>query len=149
MRLNRPATTYPAPNLSNTARGALTLACMCDDLKRQFYTACPVWYWPVLWWQFVIMERYLARLYAATGKVEMAYGLALGPHGRLRLIHLSDTARHYAMHGHLPTAPWSAAQVWMPASPLPDYPCHDFTEPSDPAPMRAAAHSSGLYLDPG
>ena len=65
---------------------------MCDDLKRDFYSACPVWYWPVLWWQFVVMERYLADLHTARGGGEMAYGLALGPRGQLRLIFVSDAA---------------------------------------------------------
>ena len=122
---------------------------MCDDLKRQFYSACPARYWPVLWLQFVIMERYLADLYAATGRAEMAYGLALGPRGQLRLVFLSDTARHYAEHGRLPTEAHPAPDVWVPICALPDHLYNDFRAIRDFAPLHAAAPPPQLYLDPG
>lgn len=86
---------HPTKLILHPAR-AFILISMSETLKRQFYAACPVWYWPVLWWQFVIMARYLSRLYAETGRAEMTYGLALGPRGQLHLIYLSNAAREYA-----------------------------------------------------
>ena len=125
---------------------------MCDDLKRQFYAACPVWYWPVLWWRFVIMERYLANLYAVTGKGDMEYGLALGPRGTLRLVFLSDAARHYARHGRMPSMACHGVRPLRLNTPPADYLCRQ-TGAGEGArhcqPVRAEASSSQLYLDPG
>lgn len=122
---------------------------MCETLKREFYAACPIWYWPVLWWQFAVMAHYLADLYAATGRAEMSYGLALGPFGTLRLVHLSDTARHFAMHGCLPAKPWFRVRPLMLESPSPEHPSGEVSVGMCRAPVRAAIPSPQLYLDPG
>ena len=122
---------------------------MCDDLKRDFYAACPVWYWPVLWWQFVIMERYLARLYAGRGGTEMTYGLALSPHGRLRLIFVSDAARGTAAGRYTPTMPLFPKLRQMPINPLAEYPSCEFAIEATHAPPRAVLNTPHLYLDPG
>ena len=129
-------------------RRALTLARMCDDLKKSFYAACPVWYWPVLWWQFVIMERHLAHLFAARGRSEMVYGLSLGSRGRLRLIYLSDTKRHFSEgEGSLPE-PLFALREWAPIHPEQDYPYTALVSIDDAASSLVQIPPQ-LYLDPG
>ena len=126
---------------------------MCDDLKREFYAACPVWYWPVLWWQFMLMERYLARLYAASGKAKMTYGLALGPRGQLRLVFLSDATRRIA-RGE--AAPVSAHHLGKPVRLETPEADHVRRNTGAGAPARdsypqtcAILPSPSLYLDPG
>ena len=155
------ASTYPHLNtrhgrqfakLIQHLRIAFRLIPMCDDLKRDFYSACPVWYWPVLWWQFVLMERYLADLYAATGKAHMEYGLALGSRGALRLVFLSDAARRYARHGRMPAVACHGAHPLNLDTPPADYLCRQTGEGEGSwhsLPIRAIARSPQLYLDPG
>ena len=120
---------------------------MCDELKRQFYAACPLWYWPVLWWQFVIMERRLAALYDARGRTEMTYGLALGPRGELRLVFLSDAARRFEAH-----LPAFHAEAFTPNAPPAELLHHgDSVRPSAPQrpPAHRARNSAPLHIDPG
>lgn len=120
---------------------------MCDELKRQFYAACPVWYWPVLWWQFVMMERRLGALYDARGRTEMTYGLALGPRGTLRLVFLSDAARQFGAH-----APAFHAEAFTPHAP-PTVLLHHGGTARTPAPQRLptreASNSPPFHIDPG
>ena len=122
---------------------------MCDDLKRDFYAACPVWYWPVLWWQFMLMERHLAELYAARGRGEMTYGLSLGPRGQLRLIFLSDAVRGHALQGQGSAfacfSDYALALICPQAEDRSQATFRGF----DALPTCAARTSSHLYLDPG
>ena len=125
---------------------------MSETLKRDFYAACPIWFWPVLWWQFVIMERYLAWLYAETGRAEMTYGLALGPRGRLRLIYLSDAALEYAEGRAIqPSAYHTLCPVRF-ECPKAEYVQRN-TRAGEGArrnsPKRAIAPLTKLYIDPG
>ena len=122
---------------------------MCNDLKRDFYSACPVWYWPVLWWQFMLMERYLSDLYAATGRGDMEYGLALGPRGTLRLVFLSDAARQLAEGKGHSVYDMFKNRDWLPTSPTTDHPCRDYSEAQSHPPLRPALIHLQLYLDPG
>ena len=122
---------------------------MCDDLKREFYAACPVWYWPVLWWQFVMMERYLARLYATRGRGEMTYGLALSSHGRLRLIFVSDAARGAVAGRYIPAMPAFPKLMQMPINPSTEYPSGEFAIEATHAPLYATLTSPQTYFDPG
>ena len=126
---------------------------MCDDLKRQFYAACPVWYWLVLWWNLLVMERHLARLYAASGRVEMTYGLALGPHGQLRLVFLSDAARCIAESKAMSAPAYHLAHPIKLQSPEAGYAglsnCTGEGARMQLTPVRTALLTTPLYLDPG
>ena len=125
---------------------------MSETLKRQFYAACPVWYWPALWWQFVVMERYLAYLYAASGRAEMTYGLALCPRGQLRLVFLSDAARNIAEGKAIPAL---VHHLGKPVR-LEHPPADDLRHQASPAENAHASQavcttppSFPLHLDPG
>ena len=150
---------FAAPNASHRAahakliqhlRPPITLACMCDDLKRDFYAACPVWYWPVLWWQFMLMERHLAELYAARGRGEMTYGLSLGQRGQLRLIFLSDAERSSAEYGTISAKPlYKLALLTLDETPADYTQRHLGPAARPPHTARMSIGSSPLYLDPG
>ena len=125
---------------------------MCDDLKREFYSACPVWYWPVLWWQFVVMERYLGDLYAASGRAKMTYGLALGLRGQLRLVFLSDAARYIAEGRAMPAPQYHMAYPIKLEALSADHArrqTHAGEGARKSQNVYPAATSSQLYLNPG
>lgn len=91
------------------------------------------------------MERYLSSVYAARGRTEMTYGLALGPRGELRLVFLSDAPR-----GIVPYAPESAMHYTRALiDQSAEYLLFNTFTIDRSAPMRAAFLSSSLYLDPG
>ena len=125
---------------------------MCDDLKREFYSACPVWYWPVLWWQFMLMERYLGDLYTASGRAKMTYGLSLGPRGQLRLVFLSDAACHIAEGRATPVPAYHKAYPVKLTALSADH-ARRQTHAGEGVRLSqkvcAAAASPQLYLDPG
>ena len=125
---------------------------MCDDLKRDFYSACPVWYWPVLWWNLLVMERYLSNLYAASGRTEMTYGLSLDARGRLRLVFLSDAARRVAQGRTMPVPPYHLSNPVRLERPTAGYLCHQDCAVEDARASQTVCSTStspSLYLDPG
>ena len=103
----------------------------------------------MLWWQFVIMERYLARTYAASGRTGMTYGLSLGSHGQLRLVFLSDAACHAAQGRGIAPKLRLFARACMLDNLSADHPCNEFSVEQDHAPFFATPASILLYLDPG
>ena len=118
---------------------------MCDDLKRDFYSVCPVWYWPVLWWNLFVMERNLSSIYATSGRAEMTYGLSLGPRGQVRLVFLSDMPRSNAPYEHNPVMHCMQVLTHPPA----EHFCFNAFAVDGSAPVCAAFLPSFLYLDPG
>jgi hypothetical protein len=123
---------------------------MRDDLIQKFYDACPLWWWPVLWVQIILMDARLIQLRERAGE-EIDYGIALGRCGSLHLIFLSDNARGNADPDAWHMRPnFSADDLSL--EDMPDYLWHNILilhASSVFAARTAAAAQTPAYLDPG
>lgn len=123
---------------------------MSERLIQQFYTACPLWWWPVLWMQIILMDARLIQLRERAGD-DIDYGIALGRYGTLHLIFLSDNASGYVDPEAWQTRPdFSAIDLTL--EDAPNYLWHNIlmlhVSGAFAARVPAAAHTP-TYLDPG
>jgi len=124
---------------------------MSADLIRRFYTSCPLYLWPVLWVQVILMNAKLAHYRARAGGEEIDCFIGLSHRGTLHIVWLSDNATGYI-----------APDAWRPVYTMtfdalteerqPDYAWHNVLlqrVSAAHAPVFAAACTTALHLDPG
>jgi hypothetical protein len=100
-RPTSPGTSAHTQNELNCLLPTLILIHMSADLIRRFYTSCPLYLWPVLWVQVILINAKLAHYRACAGGEEIDCFIGLSRRGTLHIVWLSDNAT-----GHVAPDAW-------------------------------------------